>query len=189
MEFLSKANLGCGNEILEGYVNVDLKPLERVYVPCDLSCFPWPFEDEVFDEVRGKDILEHLPDTLRAMEEIYRITKQGGRFFLACLIGIVGKLLQTQLTNVCSTNLPSSSSTPTSAVAKGGHIYLCQILHRENGLRDSIIQACICCSLLECLQDYLQPLSKEHSVHSGKHILQCYHRSRVRVEASLVSCK
>ncbi len=76
-------NLGCGSEILEGYVNVDISPLEGVDVTCDLSRFPWPFDDEMFDEVRGKDILEHLPDTVKVMEEIHRITRPGGRVVLS----------------------------------------------------------------------------------------------------------
>ena len=83
MEFLRKLNLGCGYEILEGYINADLKPLAGISVACDLSNFPWPFKDEAFDEVRGKDILEHLPDTVKVMEEVYRITKPGGKVFFS----------------------------------------------------------------------------------------------------------
>ena len=45
-----KLHLGCGDEYREGWVNVDhLSPLadERV----DLSVFPWPWEDNVADEI------------------------------------------------------------------------------------------------------------------------------------------
>ncbi len=45
----------------------------------DLRQFPWPFEDQQFDEVRMKDVLEHLPDTIRTMEELYRITAPGAK--------------------------------------------------------------------------------------------------------------
>ena len=83
MEPLKRLNLGCGNEILESYVNADIVPLEGVDVICDLSRFPWPFQDGEFDEVRGKDVLEHLPDTIKVMEEIHRITKVGGKVFLS----------------------------------------------------------------------------------------------------------
>lgn len=80
---MKKLNLGCGSDICEDYVNVDMAPLAGVDVVCNLSRFPWPFEDEEFDEIIAKDVLEHLPDTVRVMEEIHRITRKGGKVFLS----------------------------------------------------------------------------------------------------------
>lgn len=51
--------------------------LPGVDIVHDLRRFPWPFEDRQFEEVRMKDVLEHLPDTIATMEEIYRITVPG----------------------------------------------------------------------------------------------------------------
>ncbi len=72
-----RANLGCGKDIRPGYVNVDGKPLPGVDVRVDLSRFPWPFRDNAFDEVLAIHVVEHLPDTIRVMEEIHRITSPG----------------------------------------------------------------------------------------------------------------
>ena len=80
---LRKLNIGCGTNILKGYVNLDIVPLPGVDVACDLRQFPWPFKDERFDEIYMKDTLEHLSDTVKAMEEIYRITNPGGKVYIA----------------------------------------------------------------------------------------------------------
>lgn len=72
-----RANLGCGKDIRPGYVNVDGKRLRGVDVRVDLSRFPWPFRDNAFDEVLAIHVVEHLPDTIRVMEEIHRITSPG----------------------------------------------------------------------------------------------------------------
>ncbi|MDI6806462.1 MAG: class I SAM-dependent methyltransferase [Candidatus Aenigmarchaeota archaeon] len=41
----------------------------------DLTKFPWPFKDNTFDKIYASHIIEHIPSTVRAMEEIYRIAK------------------------------------------------------------------------------------------------------------------
>ncbi len=44
----------------------------------DLNKFPYPFENESFDEVRIYHTLEHLENPLKVMEEVWRILKHGG---------------------------------------------------------------------------------------------------------------
>ena len=46
-----KLNLGCGRDIREGYVNLDKAGLDGVDVVHDLNVFPYPFEDNEFDEI------------------------------------------------------------------------------------------------------------------------------------------
>lgn len=78
----TKLHLGCGTVIKEGWLNHDMVPLPGVDVVHDLRQFPWPFEDSQFEEVFMKDVLEHLSDTIRTMEELYRVTKPGARIYI-----------------------------------------------------------------------------------------------------------
>lgn len=79
----AKLHLGCGTVIKAGWVNHDLAPLPGVDVVHDLRVFPWPFEDGQFSEVYMKDVLEHLPDTIRTMDELYRITRPGASVYVS----------------------------------------------------------------------------------------------------------
>lgn len=78
----SKLHLGCGTVIKEGWLNHDMIELPGVDVVHDLRQFPWPFDDGQFDEVYMKDVLEHLPDTIKTMEELYRITKPEAKVYI-----------------------------------------------------------------------------------------------------------
>ena len=78
----NKLHLGCGDVIKKGWLNHDMMPLPGVDIVHDLRQFPWPFEDGQFEEVYMKDVLEHLPDTIRTMEELYRITKPGAKVYI-----------------------------------------------------------------------------------------------------------
>ena len=76
-----KINLGAGNDIQEGWVNHDIKAhREEIKVIFDLNNFPYPIEDEYYDEVRAWDVIEHLDEPLKVMDEIHRILKPNGIF-------------------------------------------------------------------------------------------------------------
>lgn len=70
-------NMGCGRDIRQAFVNADCKALKGVQVVCDFSRFPWPFVDNAFDRVLAIHVIERLPKTVSAMEELYRITGAG----------------------------------------------------------------------------------------------------------------
>ena len=54
-----KLNLGCGNDLKEGYVNVDIVDYGGNTIH-DINKFPYPFEDNTFDEVLASHVLEPL---------------------------------------------------------------------------------------------------------------------------------
>ena len=74
-----KLDLGCGQAKQEGFTGVDIAPLEGVDVVCDLFTFPWPFEDDSVDEVFCSHFVEHVPDHIAFMNELYRIMKPGAQ--------------------------------------------------------------------------------------------------------------
>jgi predicted SAM-dependent methyltransferase len=61
-EKMTKLNFGCGEEIMEGFVNMDILKLEGVDVAHDFNKFPYPFKDNEFDEIYTSHVLEHLED-------------------------------------------------------------------------------------------------------------------------------
>jgi len=74
-----KLNLGCGSQILDGWVNVDKAGTPDLV--WDLESFPWPWADSSADEVLLSHVLEHLgqkPEIFIAiMRELYRICRNG----------------------------------------------------------------------------------------------------------------
>jgi SAM-dependent methyltransferase len=75
---MRRLNIGCGTKPLPGAVNLDISADVGADVVHDLNRFPWPFEAESFDEVYAYDVLEHVENVPRALEEIHRICKPGG---------------------------------------------------------------------------------------------------------------
>ena len=70
-------NLGCGNKRIEGATNLDRSPSVHPDVVHDLDQTPWPFAPSSFDEVVGYDVVEHVADVVRFMEEVHRISAAG----------------------------------------------------------------------------------------------------------------
>lgn len=73
-----RLNLGAGDDIRSGWVNTDLAPLEGIDVVHDLNVYPWPWPNDSVQEIVARDLLEHLDDFLKAMEELHRILAPGG---------------------------------------------------------------------------------------------------------------
>ena len=96
---MKKLNLGCGDKILPGYVNVDVVESRRGFKPdviCDLHQLT-PFEDNSVDEILSVHVVEHfwrweVQDVLR---EWTRVLKPGGTMVLECpnLLSAAAELL------------------------------------------------------------------------------------------------
>lgn len=77
---IRKLHLGCGRDIREGWINLDLEPLPGVDVVADLdrcATDPLPFEPDTFDEVMASHLLEHLREPLAFMQELHRVCRHG----------------------------------------------------------------------------------------------------------------
>jgi Methyltransferase domain len=76
-----RLNLGCGQNKLAGYVNVDKLAACQPDQIVDLERVPWPFADNSADEVLLRHVLEHLgadSDTyLAIIKELWRVCKPG----------------------------------------------------------------------------------------------------------------
>mgnify|MGYP002133823108 CR=1 FL=1 len=72
-----RLNLGCCDAILPGYVNVDVVDGPGVDLVADLSK-PWPWLDGTIERVRAHDVIEHLPDKIHTMNELWRVLEPGG---------------------------------------------------------------------------------------------------------------
>lgn len=75
-------NIGCGRKPTTGALNVDRSPDVGADVVHDLNCVPWPLPSDRFREVHAYDIIEHLDDVVRTMEEMYRVCRAGARVFV-----------------------------------------------------------------------------------------------------------
>ncbi len=77
MSDLVKLNLGCGQDIAEGFVNVDLIALPGVDVVADLD-EPWPWKDGTVEYIKASHVYEHVRNPVLFMTEAHRVLAPGG---------------------------------------------------------------------------------------------------------------
>ena len=75
LTMLKKLDIGCGKNKIKDAVGIDRVNLQGVDIIRDLNEFPYPFEDNSFDEIYATHVIEHLNSIVEAMEEIYRLAK------------------------------------------------------------------------------------------------------------------
>lgn len=81
----TKLNLACGNRIADPveWVNHDRwKHRDEIDITHDLRQMPWPWADGSFDTIVAFDIIEHVPDVLGFIEELWRISKPGAEVYV-----------------------------------------------------------------------------------------------------------
>jgi SAM-dependent methyltransferase len=77
-----KLNVGCGRNSIEGWINLDCIAIPGVDVVADLNTCattPLPFPDDHFDEFLLSHVIEHIPNILPLMQELYRVAKPGAK--------------------------------------------------------------------------------------------------------------
>ena len=76
-----KLNLGCGNNYMDGYINVDKYATNIADMVYDLEELPWTWADNSVSEVILKHVLEHLGQStqlyLNIIKELYRVCAPG----------------------------------------------------------------------------------------------------------------
>lgn len=83
-----KLNLGCGDKILEGYVNVDVAESRGGKTPdviCDLRQLS-SFKNDTADEILSVHVVEHFWrwEVLDVLKEWVRVLKPGGKMIVEC---------------------------------------------------------------------------------------------------------
>jgi SAM-dependent methyltransferase len=93
-----RLNLGCGDKILPGYVNVDVAEArggKRPDVLCDLRTLT-PFADDSVDEILSVHVVEHFWhwEVVDVLREWTRVLRPGGRMVVECpnLLSAVAEL-------------------------------------------------------------------------------------------------
>jgi 2-polyprenyl-3-methyl-5-hydroxy-6-metoxy-1,4-benzoquinol methylase len=72
-------DVGCGWNKTPGAIGIDSNPKTHADVIHDLGDIPYPFADDEFDEIVCRHVVEHVPNVMGFVTEIYRIAKPGGR--------------------------------------------------------------------------------------------------------------
>jgi ubiquinone/menaquinone biosynthesis C-methylase UbiE len=80
-----KLNLGCGLDVRDGYINIDVRKVHPKILVLDLEKeLLKPFPDNSVEEIIAKDFIEHL--SWRVVEDFlkdcYRVLKPGGRMYI-----------------------------------------------------------------------------------------------------------
>lgn len=79
---MSKLNVGCGRNVIPGWVNLDSAALPGVDVVADLelcATVPLPIPDSSVEELLLSHVLEHIRQPLPLMQELWRVAKPGAK--------------------------------------------------------------------------------------------------------------
>jgi predicted SAM-dependent methyltransferase len=78
-------DIGCGSNKQDGYVGMDIRRLPGVDIVHNLEDFPYPLPDKCCLNVMASHIVEHIKPwfTIPLFDEIWRITKPGGKFAIS----------------------------------------------------------------------------------------------------------
>jgi predicted SAM-dependent methyltransferase len=80
-----KLNLGCGNDIRSGYINIDVRKTRAEVLQVDLEKeFLRFIPDNSVDELLLKDFLEHLSWRVveNFLKDCFRVLKKGGKIII-----------------------------------------------------------------------------------------------------------
>lgn len=75
-----KLDLGCGMRKKTGFVGIDIsKKGTQADIAWDLEKYPYPFKAASVDEIFCSHYIEHVPNLMKFMNELWRITVKGAQ--------------------------------------------------------------------------------------------------------------
>ena len=113
---LRKLCLGSGQKKHSDAVNIDIVSSTGPDIVHDLNHTPWPLPSNQFDECHAYDVIEHLNDIVKTMEEIHRVCRNGAvvritvPHFLARTPSPIPPIATTSRVSVSTTSLVSTNS-------------------------------------------------------------------------------
>lgn len=75
-------DVGCGMKKIDGAIGLDINPRSAADVIHDLGKVPYPFPDNEFELMYATHVIEHVPDVVLFMTELYRIAKPGAKILI-----------------------------------------------------------------------------------------------------------
>src|ERR1043166_2135555 len=69
-------DVGCGWNKTPGAIGLDANPRAHADIVHDLGALPYPFPDNEFDEIVCRHVVEHVPDVMALITELYRIRSE-----------------------------------------------------------------------------------------------------------------
>lgn len=80
-----RLNIGCGDNKIEGFINIDGYPGVKPDILLDIMNCPLPYKDGTVEEVVLFHCIEHIPEKLhvQVLGEIFRVLKAGGKFVIS----------------------------------------------------------------------------------------------------------
>lgn len=79
-----RLHLGCGNQHIEGYINIDFRKTKATDLVCDIVKLPYP--DNSVELIETYHVIEHLPrhDLPKTLKEWHRILTPAGKLIIEC---------------------------------------------------------------------------------------------------------
>jgi len=77
-----KLNIGAGKNKITGFVSIDKADLKETDIRHDLDKYPYPITSNSVTEIYAENIVEHIENLPKFMEEIHRITKNQAKIII-----------------------------------------------------------------------------------------------------------
>src|ERR1700685_3625005 len=80
-----RLNLGCGSQVIAGYIGIDCEKSAKPDVLLDFTKVPLPYKDCSVEEIVMFHTIEHIPKKFHRFifQECFRVLKKGGQFLLS----------------------------------------------------------------------------------------------------------